>query len=80
MAGRVTKSSDIPDAHVIELARAWQADYSRPSVVRALVAEGVHPKIAYAKVEKLCRRGLMEYGTSPAGAWPTEKADLEFPP
>ncbi|HWB34564.1 MAG TPA: hypothetical protein VHA75_00920, partial [Rugosimonospora sp.] len=68
--GAGVKRSDIPDALVIELAQRWQ-DGDRTGVVAALVAEGIPPKLALAKVEHLCDRGLLEYGVSPNYAWPT---------
>lgn len=66
------KCSDIPDGHVIELARQWQQDHSKPGVHDALTAEGIPPKLALAKIERLCDRGLLEYGVSPRCAWPTD--------
>lgn len=80
------KRADIPDAHVIELARAWQ-DAVRPftlamgrmlsgkppsvlGVVEALMAEGIPEKLALRKVEHLEDRGLLESGTSSYYAWP----------
>lgn len=68
------KASDIPDEHVIELARKWRdsarVNLEELGVVDALVAEGVPPKVALRKVEKLARRGLLEYGGSAHYAWP----------
>ncbi|MCC5574508.1 hypothetical protein IMZ11_02495 [Microtetraspora sp. AC03309] len=65
------RRSDIPDEHVIELARRWQRNEG-PGVVGALVAEGVPEKLALRKVEHLVDRDLLEYGTSPYHAWPTD--------
>jgi hypothetical protein len=70
--GVVMKSSDIPDEHVIELARAWHDDHTQPCVADALIAEGVPAKLAYAKIEKLVGRGLLNYGVSPRCAWPED--------
>ena len=68
------KSSDIDDQHVIDLAQAWhEAPLVNPGVVQALVEEGVPKKLAFAKVERLCDRGFLEYGVSPSCAWPTGK-------
>lgn len=64
------KRSDIDDGHVLDLAAAWHTDPRRPGVVRALIDEGVPPKLALAKVEHLTERGLLEYGVSPNYAWP----------
>lgn len=64
------KRSDIADEHVIELARQWRSDPSKPGVVAALVAEGVPEKLAIAKVEHLVDRHLLQYGVSPNYAWP----------
>lgn len=65
------KRSDIPDAHVVQLAAQWQAaPFGHPGVVAALVAEGVPYRLALAKVEHLVRRGLLDYGVSPHYAWP----------
>lgn len=67
------KRSDIPDEHVLDLARRFRLDpYEQPGVVQALVDEGVPEKLAVAKVLHMCKRGLMEYGTSPYYAWPCE--------
>jgi hypothetical protein len=65
------KRSDIPDGHVVDLARQWRADsLGNPGVISALVAEGVPAKLALAKVEHLIQRGLLESGVSPNFAWP----------
>jgi uncharacterized protein YprB with RNaseH-like and TPR domain len=64
------KRSDIPDEHVLELARAWREDFGQPGVVSALMAEGVPEKVALAKVEHMARRRLLDYGVSPYYAWP----------
>ena len=73
MSDRAVKCADIDDGHVIELARQWQQQpHSHPGVVAALVAEGVPEKVAVAKVERLVRRGLLDYGTTLRYAWPTE--------
>lgn len=70
----MVKRSDIDDAHVIELARAWQqAPFSTPGVVGALIAEGIPRKLALAKVEHMVTRKLMNYGTSPYYAWPEKR-------
>ena len=67
------KCADIPDGHVIELARrSHQQPFGNPGVVDALVAEGVPEKVAVAKVERLIRRRLLDYGTTLRYAWPTE--------
>ena len=65
------KRSDIDDAHVIELARRWCNQPDGPGVIAQLVAEGVPEKLALAKVEHMCDRGLLDYGTSAYYAWPT---------
>jgi hypothetical protein len=64
------KCADIPDEHVIELARCWKEDFGQPGVVAALVAEGIPKKLAVTKVERLVRRHLLDYGVSPYYAWP----------
>jgi hypothetical protein len=67
------KRSDIPDEHVLELARAWHdapLGGKPPGVIAALVAEGVPEKVALAKVEHMARRHLLDYGVSPYYAWP----------
>jgi hypothetical protein len=65
------KRSDIPDDHVLELARAWQqAPWRQPGVVAALVAEGIPVKLARAKVLHMVSRDLMDYGVSEDFAWP----------
>ena len=69
------KAADIDDQHVIDLARAWQQAplFAAPGVVQALIDEGVPPKVALHKVEKLNRRGYLDYGTSANYSWPTGK-------
>jgi hypothetical protein len=69
------KRSDIDDQHVIDLAQAWRDAQSvtHPGVLESLVAEGVPHKLAVAKIEHLCNRGYLEYGTSCRYAWPTGK-------
>lgn len=72
-AGEAVKRSDIPDDHVLELARRWKdGTMETPGVVRALMAEGIPEKLALAKVLHMSRRGLLDYGTSPYYAWPDE--------
>ena len=63
------KRSDVPDDHVLDLARRWREGLGQPGVVAALVAEGV-PEKAVAKVLHMTRRGLLDYGVSPYYAWP----------
>lgn len=64
------KRADIPDEHVIDLARHWWQDRRQLGVVEALVAEGIPEKLAIKKVEHLASRGLLDYGVSPYYAWP----------
>lgn len=66
------KRSDIPDEHVLDLARQWQQHplSGTPGVVDALVAEGIPRKLATAKVLHMVHRRLLDYGTSPNYAWP----------
>lgn len=68
------QAKDIPDIHVIELAGSWSAGFGR-CVLDALVDEGVPIKVAMAKIDKLIRRGWLEYGTSPRCAWPTPEGE-----
>ena len=68
------KLSDIDTNHVIDLANRWNRSAAwQPGVVAALVNEGVPAKLALRKVEQLCDRGYLDYGTSPNYAWPTGK-------
>ena len=65
------KRSDIPDEHVLELARAWQQKtYANPGVVAALMAEGIPCNLARAKVLHMVERKLLDYGVSLDYAWP----------
>lgn len=64
------KRSDIPDEHVIELARRWQEDDTQPDAVTALVAEGVPEKVAVAKVLHMGGQGLLRCEGSAYYAWP----------
>lgn len=63
------RRSDIPDDHVIALARRWQEGDGH-GVIASLMAEGVPNKLACAKVEHLADRGLLDYGVSLNYAWP----------
>jgi hypothetical protein len=65
------KCSDIPDEHVVSLAYACRDD-GGPCVLDALVLEGVPEKVAYAKIVKLVKRDVLDYGTSPRCAWPKD--------
>lgn len=65
------KCADIPDQLVIDIARMWRAGL-RGCVVDELVSLGVPEKMACAKVDKLVRRGVMDYGTSLRCAWPVD--------
>lgn len=67
---QAVKRSDIPDEHVLELARRWKADADAPGVVRALMAEGIPERLGLAKVEHMIDRGLLECGVSAYYAWP----------
>lgn len=40
-----------------------------------LIAVGYPEKLAYRKVEKLVDRGLLEFGSTPRFALPTEKGE-----
>jgi hypothetical protein len=66
------KRADIPDEHVLDLARAWQMQpLGTPGVMEALMAEGIPENLALAKVMHMSKRRLLDYGTSPYYAWPT---------
>ncbi len=64
------KAADIADGHVVELAAAWQRD-GGAGVVARLISEGVPPKLALYKVERLVERGRLDFGVSPRFAWPS---------
>lgn len=68
------KRSDIPDEHVVELARNW-AEHNGPGVIEALMAEGVPEKLAIRKVEHLVDRDILEFGGTPYYAWPVKKVE-----
>jgi len=72
------KRSDIPDDHVLGLARRWREDPAAPGVVRALMSEGIPEKLALAKVEHMISRRLLECGVSPYYAWPALFAIFPF--
>jgi hypothetical protein len=67
------KRSDIPDDHVVALARRWQAD-GGIGAWAALVDAGVPAKLATAKIEHLTACGLLDYGVSVRFPWPGPKA------
>lgn len=65
------KRADIPDDHVIELARRWHdAPFEQPGVIAALMAEGIPHNLAMAKVMHLVKRKRLDYGVTPYCAWP----------
>ena len=66
---------DIPDEVAIAAARDWRHPTSDISVnaLSLLVARtGAPEKVAYRKLERLCERGLLEYGVSLQCCWPVE--------
>lgn len=72
------KRSDISDFLAVVFANAWLEDSeNRSGVYASLCALEFPPKVVLAKLEHLVDRGLLEYGTSIAYAWPTEKGIAE---
>jgi hypothetical protein len=67
------KRADIPDDHVVALARRWQLD-GGAGAWSTLVDEGVPAKLATAKIEHLTTCGLLDYGVSVKLPWPGPKA------
>ena len=65
------KCADIDDALVIRYAADFHDRISTTPVGARLVEDGVPPKVATAKIERLVSRGLLNYGVSPNTAWPT---------
>lgn len=64
------KCSDIPDIEVIRAAQAWQE--GGVGVFDSLVSR--YPaNVVRAKLRKLERRGLLDYGVAIEHAWPTEE-------
>jgi hypothetical protein len=61
------KSSDIDALTVIRACVAFHAGGPRPDEVI-----DAPPKVLYAKMEKMVRLGLLEYGVSLGTAWPTD--------
>lgn len=64
------KRADIADRDVVALAAAWRE--GGPGVVTSLVERGVPEKVALRKIEHMVDRDLLDYGTSPYFAWPTD--------
>ena len=64
------KSSDIADVDVIRAAQAWKE--GGVGVFDAL-ASRYPAKVVRAKLLRLERRGLLDYGVAIEHAWPTEK-------
>lgn len=60
------KRADVPDGLVIELVR------QRVDVIEGLMTRGIPRKVALAKVEHMCDRGLLDYGVCPNQAWVNE--------
>ena len=72
----MTKCADISDVEVIRAAQAGQE--GGIGVFKAL-ASRYPAKVVRAKLLKLDRRGLLDYGVAIEHAWPTEKG-LELLP
>lgn len=67
------KRSDIDDQHVLDLAGQARAEGFTPNLLERLQAEGIPHKVALAKIEHMCSRDLLDYGVSPAFAWPIDE-------
>jgi hypothetical protein len=65
---------DITDRQVVEACRKSKLDLSGKQSLELLIDEtGQPPKVAYMAMKRAHRNGLVEYGTSLATAWPTDK-------
>jgi hypothetical protein len=67
------KCSDIADDLVIRYAADFHDRISNTPAGTRLMEDGVPKKVAAAKVDRLIRRGLLDFGVSPNTAWPTDK-------
>jgi hypothetical protein len=72
MTSRV-KTSDIPDAEILDACRAFHAGAAATPDVA--LAHKYPVKVIMAKMEKLYRRGLLDCGVSLRTAWVVERAD-----
>ena len=69
--GAKMKAADIPEREMLEAFHEWQTTWREPAHKRFL---GRFPeKVIYAKMAKLDRRGLIEYGVSLRTGWLTSK-------
>jgi hypothetical protein len=85
MKGGRLQAKDIDEAYVLFAAFSWHESvqndgwfmgiegYVHMGVFDILVAEGYPPKLVEYKLERMAARKLLEYGTSVAYCWPTEK-------
>lgn len=71
MTVKALQAKHIPDVEVLRAARAFHAG-DGPMTGTALSAR--YPeKVVYAKLGRLIRRNLLDYGTSPRSAWLTDE-------
>lgn len=62
------KCSDIPEAEILEACRAFHAGEAKTPDVE--LAHKYPVKVIMAKMEKMHRKRLIEYGVSLRTAWP----------
>jgi hypothetical protein len=66
---RRPKTSDIPDAEILDACRAFKAGGPTPDVA---LAHKYPVKVILAKMQKLVDRGWLDYGVSLRTAWVEE--------
>lgn len=65
---------DITDLQVLQAQHRYKQNPRGPRGYELLAEETGQPeKVCYQCVERACKRGLLEYGVSPASAWLTAK-------
>ncbi|WP_340682506.1 hypothetical protein LCL61_28035 [Amycolatopsis coloradensis] len=64
----------VPLTLVLAYASEWAAEPLRtPGVLARLIHDGFPPKVALAKLHRMADQDYIEYGSSPAFAWPMKK-------
>jgi hypothetical protein len=67
---------DITPAQVVQACQDRQNGSDKNTVQLLMERTGQHENVAYAALYRDSDRGLIEYGTSIRGAWPTDKGLL----
>lgn len=73
----MAKCSDIPDAEILEAVDAYHryplGHPLKPKRATQALAHKYPEKVLFAKLDKLLKRGFIEFGTNISGSWLTPK-------